>query len=142
MWVLRDHKNTQNYDCLFKFFSGNLLFVPITHRLLGQNAPRRAGISGFNRETAHLRTATSFLKAWNCSGVGSTTFRTFTATSPGNKNIKLPPKLLKMQLSFHLQNIINEQCNKNSSSVHSTPLICPKVKISLQTNFCGIKQLI
>lgn len=30
----------------------------------------------------YLRTATSFLNAWNCSGVGSVTFRIFTATSP------------------------------------------------------------
>lgn len=31
---------------------------------------------------SYLSTATSFLKAWNCSGVGSITFRIFTATSP------------------------------------------------------------
>lgn len=31
---------------------------------------------------SHLRTATSFLNAWNCSGVGSVTFKIFTATSP------------------------------------------------------------
>lgn len=43
------------------------------------------GMPEFSRETpTHLKTATSFLKAWNCSGVGSTTFRIFTATSPGN----------------------------------------------------------
>lgn len=36
---------------------------------------------------SHLRTATSFLNAWNCSGVGSVTFKIFTATSPTAKII-------------------------------------------------------
>ncbi len=34
---------------------------------------------------SYLRTATSFLNAWNCSGVGSVTFKIFTATSPTSK---------------------------------------------------------
>lgn len=38
---------------------------------------------------AHLKTATSFLNAWNCSGVGLVTFRIFTATSPAT--ILTPP---------------------------------------------------
>lgn len=34
---------------------------------------------------SYLRTATSFLNALNCSGVGSVTFKIFTATSPTTK---------------------------------------------------------
>lgn len=38
---------------------------------------------------SYLRTATSFLNAWNCSGVGSVTFRIFTATSPAMETLDL-----------------------------------------------------
>lgn len=44
------------------------------------------GVIGLHKHTRiYLRTATSFLKAWNCSGVGSVTFKIFTATSPSTK---------------------------------------------------------
>lgn len=42
---------------------------------------------------SYLRTATSFLNALNCSGVGSFTFKTFTATSPIAKIFFNYPKL-------------------------------------------------
>lgn len=75
----------------------------------GWEANVARGISEFSSGTpTHLRTATSFLKAWNCSGVGSTTFRIFTATSPGKT---ITTKVMKMQLPFPLQNNINTQCN-------------------------------
>lgn len=88
MWVLRDHKNTLNYDCLFHP-SLEICFLCPSHteywarRLQGGLGYRNSAV----KHQTHLRTATSFLKAWNCSGVGSTTFRIFTATSPGNKKI-------------------------------------------------------
>lgn len=40
-------------------------------------------------QSIYLRTATSFLNAWSCSGVGSVTFKIFTATSPANDSYEL-----------------------------------------------------
>lgn len=47
------------------------------------------GYGVFGGSDSYLRTATSFLNAWNCSGVGSVTFRIFTATSPARDNTPL-----------------------------------------------------
>lgn len=52
----------------------------------GEAEGREGGVGGSD---SYLRTATSFLNAWNCSGVGSVTFRIFTATSPATDNTPL-----------------------------------------------------
>lgn len=58
------------------------------HAPRGRSRPQPASSAGLRGPlSTHRRTATSFLKAWNCSGVGSTTFRIFTATSPANEFI-------------------------------------------------------
>lgn len=50
---------------------------------------------------SHLRTATSFLNAWNCSGVGSVTFKIFTATSPTAKIIMKSTNPYDQQFCIH-----------------------------------------
>lgn len=54
---------------------------------------QRGPLGGVSGGDSYLRTATSFLKAWNCSGVGSVTFRIFTATSPARETrVTLAPR--------------------------------------------------
>lgn len=121
LWVLTHHRNTWTTTLSLHrtsriittyvlFVSGNVLFVPVTHRILGLKAPRRAGMQHLecqNLAGKHQLTSGQPLHSWKPGTVLGLGLQPLGSSLLHPLEIQLPQKLLKMQLSFPLQNNVN-----------------------------------